>query len=111
MFSGWVTFSSYEGDGDVVVQVQVLIRANDPPYEIAFRLGGSKKEDAFWLDTLKLLSEHFGASGQPQMKSTCVDPTLQWSQAKNIWYNAALRSEIYAAAAPLRWVKKPFTRR
>ncbi len=42
------------------------------------------------------------------MKATCVDPKLQWSQAKNIWYNAALRSVIYAAAAPLRWVRKPF---
>ncbi len=110
MFSGWITFSSYESDGCVVAQTQVLIRANDPLYEIAFRLGGSKAEDTFWLQTLQSLSTHFGVSGQPQMKSTCVDPKLQWSQAKNIWYNAALRSMIYAAAAPLRWAQKPFVR-
>ena len=61
-------------------------------------------------NTLQSLSAHFGVSAQPQMKATCVDPKLQWSQAKNIWYNAALRSAIYAATAPLRWVQKPFIR-
>jgi hypothetical protein len=37
---------------------------------------------------------------------TCVDPRYQWSQAKNIWHNAALRSMLYTVAAPVRWVRK-----
>ena len=42
MFSGWITFSAYEKDEATVAQAQLLIRANDPLYEVGFRLGGSK---------------------------------------------------------------------
>ena len=88
----------------------MLIRANDPLWELVMRVYGFKKEDEFWMQTLRAVASHFGVEGQPQMTAACVDPRLQWSQAKNIWYNAALRSAIYAAAAPLRWVLKPFIR-
>ena len=110
MFSGWITFSAHEREGATVAQTQVLIRANDPLWELVMRVYGFKKEDEFWMATLRALASHFGVEGQPQMTAACVDPRLQWSQAKNIWYNAALRSTIYAAAAPLRWVQKPFIR-
>ena len=104
IFSGWITFSSFEDDGQTVAKVLVLIRANDPLYEIAFRMGGSKSEDTFWIHTLESLAARFGITGQVQMTSTCVDPKLQWSQAKNIWQNAAIRSALYAMSAPVRWV-------
>ena len=104
MFSGWITFSSHEQDGASVAQVQVLIRANDPLWEIIMRAVGFKMEDAFWHRTLESLAKHFGVTGQVQMTATCVDPRLQWSQAKNIWHNAAIRTGIYTTMAPLRWV-------
>ena len=105
IFSGWITFSALEEGGCTVAQAQLLVRANDPLYEIAFRLGGSKAEDKFWFHTLESLAGHFGVQGQPQLASTCVDPRLQWSQVKNTWHNAAIRSAIYSAAAPLRWIR------
>ena len=110
MLSGWITFSGFEEGGVTVAQVQVLVRANDPLWEIGMRLIGFKKEDKFWLATLESLARHFGVSGHTLMTATVVDPRLQWSQAKNVWHNAALRSAIYATAAPLRWVRKPFAR-
>ena len=105
MSAAWITFRAYEKEGSTVAQSQVLIRANDPLWEIAMRLYGFKKEDDFWLYTLKSLSEHFGVDGQVQMTATCVDPRLQWSQAKNVWHNAGIRSGLYATTAPLRWVR------
>ena len=111
MFSGWITFSAYESDDCTVAQTQVLVRANDPLYEVGFRLGGSKSEDKFWQHTLGSLARHFDVDGQVQMTSTCVDPKLQWSQAKNIWHNAAIRSALYAAAAPVRRARKLVSRR
>lgn len=111
MFSGWITFSAHEREGATVAQTQVLIRANDPLWELVMRVYGFKKEDEFWMQTLRAVASHFGVDGQPQMTAACVDPKLQWSQAKNIWHNAAIRSGLYAAAAPLRWVQKPFIRR
>jgi hypothetical protein len=46
--AGWVTFSSYVEDGCTFAQVQVLARASDPFYELAFRLVGSKLQDQVW---------------------------------------------------------------
>ena len=105
VFSGWITFSAYEREGSTVAQTQLLVRANDPLYEIGFRLGGSKAEDRFWDHTLSSLAASFGVEGQVQMTTSCVDPRLQWSQAKNIWHNAAIRTAIYIAIAPLRWAR------
>lgn len=110
MFSGWITFSAYEKDQATVAQAQLLIRANDPLYEVGFRLGGSKAEDKFWVQTLGSLASHFGVEGQVQTTATCIDPGRQWSQAKNIWHNAAIRSSIYTALAPLRSVRKRISR-
>ena len=111
MFSGWITFSAHERDGATVAQTQVLVRANDPLWEIVMRAYGFRKEDEFWLHTLKSVASHFGVDGQPQMTSVCVDPKLQWSQAKNIWHNAAIRSAAYALVFPVRWTMKVLGRR
>jgi hypothetical protein len=109
MYAGWITFSAHDDEGCSVAQAQVLIRANDPMWEIVMRLFGFKKEDEFWHATLRSLAAHFGVTGQVQQKTTLVDPRVQWSQAKNIWHNAAIRSGLYVMAAPLRWVRKLFT--
>ena len=111
MFAGWITFSAYEGDGCTVAQAQVLIRANDPMYEIGFRFGGHAKEDRFWQDTLKSLAKYFGVEAQVQTRKVCVDPKLQWSQAKNIWHNSAIRTTLYTMGTPVRWVGQSLRRK
>jgi len=111
MFAGWITFSSYEDDGCTIAQSQVLIRANDPMYEIGFHLGGYAKEDRFWQDTLKSLAEYFNVKAPVQTQKVCVDPKLQWSQAKNIWHNSAIRTTLYTMSTPVRWVGQSFRRK
>jgi hypothetical protein len=107
MFAGWITFSAIEEEGSTVAQAQVLIRASDPLYEMALRLGfGHKSEDDFWQHTLKGVAAHFGVDGQVQQRTTLVDPKVQWSQATNIWHNAAVRTVFYTLAAPLRWAQR-----
>lgn len=110
MFAGWITFSAYEEDGCTEAQAQVLIRANDPVYEIGFRLGGHQKEDKFWQHTLTSLAEYFGVKAEVQTLRICVDPKLQWSQAKNIWHNSAIRTTLYTITTPIRWVGRLFRR-
>jgi hypothetical protein len=110
MFAGMITFSAHEQDG-TVAQIQALIRANDPIYEATFRLGfGHKKEDAFWHQTLTNLAAYFGAHGSVTQQTVLVDPRMQWSQARNVWHNAAIRTGLYLALTPVRWVKGIFTR-
>lgn len=112
MFAGWITFSAYEEDGDTLVQAQVLMRANDPMYEIGLRFGGHKQEDEFWAYTLKALAADFHVREVVvETHVVCLDPKVQWSQARNIWHNAALRTLIYKMAAPIRWMRKLIRRR
>jgi hypothetical protein len=111
VFAGWITFSSYEDEEGIVAQVQVLIRANDPIYELGFRMGASKNEDRFWQYTLKSLATYLGME-EPTVEtvSVCVDRKVQWSQAKNVWHNAGVRTTLYLMGtpvrAPLRWMRK-----
>jgi hypothetical protein len=62
-----------------------------------------KTQENFWHQTLARLAAHFGVNGQVQMHKSCIDPKLQWSQAKNVWYNAAVRTAIYL---PVRWFNR-----
>ncbi len=109
-FAGWVTFSALDEEGRSVAQVQILMRAQDPFSEIGLTLGGHRMEDQFWEHTLRSLAAHFSVEGQVQTQVTCLDPRRQWSQAKNIWHNAGIRSLLYALAAPVRWLARPFRR-
>lgn len=104
--SGWVTFSAYREGDCTVCQVQSIARASDPMYELAFRLIGSREQEKIWRYVLTSLASHYGIEGQVEMQKTRVDPRLQWSHARNIWYNAAIRTTIYTVAAPARWVRR-----
>lgn len=110
MFAGWITFSAFRRENCTIAQVQVLIRASDPLYEIVMRLGGSTEEDKAWQGTLRVLASHYGVKAPVSTDIRCVDPKIQWSRASNIIYNAAIRSALHAAAAPLRRVLTPASR-
>ena len=105
MFSGWITFSASREEGEgggTVAQAQVLMRANDPLYELGLRLGGHRQEDVFWARTLGALAASFGSREPVETQVVCVDRRLQWSQARNVWHNAAMRTAVYGMTLPLR---------
>lgn len=107
MFAGMNTFSAFEENGETVIQIQALVRASDPLYELTFRLGiGHKMEDDFWMATLRNLAQSFQADSIPTLTKVCVDPNVQWSGAKNLWQNAAIRTTFYTVGAPVRWVSR-----
>ncbi len=109
MFAGWITFSSYtDATGETIAQTQVLIRANDPIYELGFTFGGHKKEDKFWFETLGNVAAHFGHDAEPEMQMVCVDKKRQWKRAKNITKNSAMRSGLYMTTLPFRALTRPF---
>lgn len=102
MFGGWITFSAEPAsDGSTTVQAQVLMRASDPVYEMALALGGHRKEDHFWRQTLTSLARHLGVeSPAVEVHLVCVDARRQWGRWRNVWYNAAIRSAGQTAASP-----------
>ena len=109
IFAGMNTFSSYTDGDTVMAQIQVLVRASDPIYEVGCRLGvAHKQEDAFWHGTLQNLAARTGADNDHVTQTTtCVDPRIQWREAKNIWHNAAIRTALYL---PVRAGKRLFGR-
>ena len=104
--SGWVSFNVYDEDGTTVVQIVGLARANDPIYEAAFRLVGAKFQERIWRHVLSSLAKHLGVQPEVEVQKTCVDTGLQWSGLKNVWYNAQIRSMIFAFCHPTRWIRK-----
>ncbi len=109
MFAGMITFSAFDDKGVTVIQIQALVRASDPIYELSFRLKfGHKAEDTFWFDTLCNLAAHFKVADQEStLKMVCVDKKAQWSEAGNVWHNAAIRSAVYM---PVHITKRIFSR-
>jgi hypothetical protein len=103
MFAGWVTFSASELAEHTAVQAQVLMRANDPLYELAMAIAMSRGEDRFWEQTLASLATHFGVA-EPDVSTTavCVDKRRQWANWTNIRYNAGIRSTLYTLSVPFR---------
>jgi len=108
--SGWNTFSVYQADDELICQIQSIARANDPLYEIGFRLLGSGVQEGIWAHVLKALKAHLQVEGQLSIDKVCVDPRVQWSEARNIWQNAALWTLLYTLAAPLRWLNRLLSR-
>ena len=106
--AGWVTFSSYLEEGCTFAQVQVLARAGDPLYELAFLLAGSKLQDDIWNHVLMALAAELGTSGEVKMDKKLLDPKLQWGRASNIWYNAQLRTLLYIPIKLLGSINKWF---
>ena len=107
MFAGWITFSSYEQDGETVAQVQPLIRANDPLFELGMPVI-LRKEDRFWEQVLRNLAGHFLVEGEFTKEAVCVDRHRQWKYWKNVWHNAMIRSLLHPLGRPFRAIGRAF---
>jgi hypothetical protein len=98
-----ITFSSQQLEECTVAQVQVLIRSNDPIYELGFRMGASWTEDRFWQQTVASLARYLGNQDpQVETEAISVDRRMQWSQVNNVWQNAGVRTTLYIVTTPVR---------
>ena len=94
--AGFNTFSAYDEEGVTICQIQSLARANDPIYEFGFRfLGGAHQQEQIWNTVLTRLSTQFSLQDpRIEFSKICVDPQLQWNQARNVWHNAVIRTTL-----------------
>jgi hypothetical protein len=92
--SGFVTFSGHKENSDTIIQILGLARANDPLYEAAFRFIGSKVQRRIWTHVLSSLAAYLGEPARIAVAAKCLDTGLRWSQARNLWYNAQIRTMI-----------------
>jgi hypothetical protein len=105
-YAGFINFSGFVEGEDTYAQVQPLLRANDPIYEVGMPIMMNRMEDRFWHQTLRNIGAHFGVEADVEQTVVCVDKRRQWRNWKNVWHNAFIRSAIYAVGTPFRWVAK-----
>lgn len=105
MFAGWITFSAATGPSGTVASVDLLVRPNDPAYQLAWPVM-RRMEDRFWARTLRALGRSLGAGEVVVVEnSSCVDRTVLWRNWRNIWFNAGIRTVLHLAADTGRWVR------
>ncbi len=90
-FAGWITFSAVPTETGSLAQVQLLIRASDPIWDIGFLFGVGRGEDWMWRHTLKALATHLGADTRPTQEIVKVDRSRLWANARN-WRRSAIFS-------------------
>jgi hypothetical protein len=101
-FAGVIAFSAEDDTGTTAAQVEIVMRASDPVYELGMPLGGHAREDRFWIQTLVNLAAHFGVAASPEVTATLIDPRRRWRNAGNVRHNAYLRTGLAMAIRPLR---------
>jgi anti-anti-sigma factor len=90
--AGWITFSARKEERKIRLQIQGLVRASDPFFEIAYAIAGQAFQEKIWLNVLTQMAKHIGIEDNGQMVKYKPANNLQWSKFGNIWYNAQLRS-------------------
>lgn len=92
-WAGIITFSAHESGDVTLVKIDLLVRANDPLYDLSFKVYTSRLEDRIWMHTLTQLAKHFGVEDpSPSMTAVCLDKKRQWRAFGNIWKNSAIRT-------------------
>ncbi|WP_375492400.1 DUF1990 family protein [uncultured Jatrophihabitans sp.] len=111
MFAGMITFSAHEDESGTILQTQVLIRPNDPLYELGMPVM-KRMEDRFWSTTMCNLANRLGALGcDVDVTSIIVDRKRLWHNARNVRYNAGIRSVLHLLGAPFTFAARKLRRR
>ena len=70
-------------------------------------MGVAKKQEATLRYVLTSLADHFGLTPDDiEVSKHCLDTNLQWSQAKNVWENAGIRTMLHYMSTPLRMKRR-----
>ncbi|MDQ1705096.1 MAG: hypothetical protein QOF18_1462 [Frankiaceae bacterium] len=106
MFAGWITFSAFADAAGTAARIQVLIRPNDPIFELGWPVM-KRMEDRFWMATLRNVAAHFGVlDAAVEERTVLVDKHRIWHNARNVWHNAGIRSVLHLLTAPVRAVRR-----
>jgi hypothetical protein len=65
-------------------------------------MGGHRKEDQFWVETLTALARYLGAPpAKVHSRTVCIDPRRQWGNVTDVWQNSMMRSLLRTVTAPV----------
>lgn len=87
-----ITFSAHEEEDVTKARIDLMVRANDPLYEVSFHIYTSRLEDKIWTHMLRELATRFDSAGSVVQRTALVDKRRQWREWRNIWKNSAVRT-------------------
>jgi hypothetical protein len=99
--AGWITVRTEDAGPLTDVRVHALMRARDPLSELAFVLGGHRRQDRFWVTALTALAAELGLP-EPAVVicGVCLDSRHQWRNTRNVCHGPVLRGLARAASVP-----------
>jgi hypothetical protein len=97
----WITVSAERAGPLTDVRVQILMRARDPLSELAFALGGYRRQDRLWIAALTALAGDL-ALPEPAVviRGVCLDSRHQWRNTRNVCHGPVLRGLARTVTAP-----------
>jgi hypothetical protein len=102
MFAGMITFAAESVAGTTEASIKILIRPNDPLYELGWPVM-RRREDTFWSATLvNLAAKHGVPDAEVTEETVCVDRKRLWSNWRNVRHNAGVRSGLHTVTKPFR---------
>jgi hypothetical protein len=99
MLAAWLTFSAYREAATTIAQVEIVMRASDPLFEIGMVLVGHRRENRFWEETLRNLAVRFGVHANPETRLTREEAHYLWANATNVLHNSAIRNGLIRLAS------------
>lgn len=94
IFAATIRFSAVN-DGAPIAAIDITFRASDPLFELALPLGGHRREDEFWTETLANLARALGAgSPQPRVSRRLLDEHRHWGNATNVLHNGYVATQV-----------------
>ncbi|HEX6221204.1 MAG TPA: hypothetical protein VF115_08935 [Acidimicrobiia bacterium] len=87
-----ITFSAHEEDEATIARIDLMVRANDPLYEVSFHIYTSRVEDKIWTHMLTELARRYESDGTVSRHTALIDKRRQWRHWRNIWKNSAVRT-------------------
>jgi anti-anti-sigma factor len=93
--AGWVTFTAIAEGERRLMRIRGLASSEDPFYELAFRLAGSKFQERIWTHVLTSMADYLGIPPAVTLAKRKVSGKTRWENTENIWYNAQLRTLPY----------------
>jgi hypothetical protein len=100
--AGWITLSCDRTGSLTTARVHVLARAADPLSELVLALGGSARQDEFWLAALTELAHRLGVTDPAVIiRGICLDSRRQWRNTLGARRHPLLRATRKLAALPL----------
>ncbi|HXV70969.1 MAG TPA: hypothetical protein VEB69_06150 [Acidimicrobiia bacterium] len=93
-----ITFSAHEAEGATRARIDLMVRANDPLYEVSFHIYTSRLEDKIWTHMLTELAATYGSKGP---RPAAISPGRQAPPMEGVaQYLEELRSQDPSASRP-----------